>query len=89
MGGGAGKCSALSIESPLYEMKGLKLAIGEKASMQLLRGCRVHWIRSCQRVCDRVASSIDKGKEKAVFRTLASAITYLDDRGHILACFQA
>ena len=40
-------------------MKGLKLAIGEKASMQLLRGCGVHWIRSCQRVCDCVASSID------------------------------
>jgi len=71
------------------EMKGLKLVVGETTATLLLRGCRVHWIRSCQRVCDCVASSTDKGKEKAVFRKLASAITSLDDRTHIIACFQA
>ena len=64
-------------------MKGLKTCTRRKKdSMQLQIGCWVHWIRSCHRVCDRIASSIDKGKEKAVFRTLASAITSLDDRGH-------
>ena len=71
------------------EMKGLKLVMGENAAMQLLKGCRVHWIRSCQRVCDRVVSSLDKRKEKAVFRKLASAVTSLNDRMQIVACFQA
>ena len=47
-------------------MKGLKLALGEEVASQLLRGCQVHWIRSCQRIRDHVISTIGKYKEKAI-----------------------
>ena len=47
------------------EMKGLKLAIGDDQANKLLRGCRVHWIRSCQRVSDKICKS---STEKKVFK---------------------
>ena len=71
------------------ETKGLKLALGEEVASQLLRGCQVHWIRSCQRICDHVISTTGKYKEKAIFRTLSSAITSLHNQSEIIACFQA
>ena len=71
------------------EMNGLKLAVGETAAMQLLRGCQVHWIRSCQRICERVSTSKDKRKEMSIFKKLASAITSLNDCAQIIACFEA
>ena len=71
------------------ETKGLKLALGEEVASQLLRGCQVHWIRSCQRICDHVISTTGKYKEKAIFRALSSAITSLHNQSEIIACFQA
>lgn len=68
------------------EMKGLKLAIGDEHANKLLKGCRVHWIRSCQRVCDRICKS---SIEKNVFKTLSTAITCLKKPTNIIACFQA
>ena len=41
------------------EISGLGEAIGKEAK-KLLRGCKIHWARSYQRVRDRVASSFDK-----------------------------
>ena len=32
------------------EIKGLKNAIGQETAAKLLRGCKVHWLRSFQRV---------------------------------------
>ena len=75
--------------SEQIKMKGLKLALGEEVASQLLRGCQVHWIRSCQRICDRVILTTGKHKEKAIFRTLSSAITSLHNQSEIIACFQA
>ena len=71
------------------EMKGLKLALGEEVASQHLRDCQVHWIRSCQRICDRVISTTGKHKEQAIFRTLSSAITSLHNQSKIVAFFQA
>ena len=68
------------------EMKGLKLAIGEEHANTLLRGCQVHWIRSCQRVCDRICKS---STEKNVFKTLSAAITCLHKQTNVIACFEA
>jgi len=67
--------SGIVIDWSKAEMKGLKLVIGETTGTQLLRGCRVHWIRSCQRVCDRVASSTDKEKDAIV-------VLKFNKRGH-------
>ena len=39
------------------EAEGLKLAVGEKTGNLLLKGCKVHWIRSYQRVADKVCKN--------------------------------
>ena len=46
------------------EIKGLQLAVGDKQAEELLKGCKVHWLRSCQRVADSVSSSQNKPLEK-------------------------
>ena len=42
------------------EIKGLGSAVGKELVISLLRGCRVHWTRSWQRVRDHVATTKDK-----------------------------
>ena len=68
------------------EMKGLKLAIGDEHAKKLLKGCQVHWIRLCQRVCDRICKSSTKIN---VFKAMSTAITCLKKPTNIIACFQA
>ena len=34
------------------EIKGLQLAVGKAQAEELFRGCKVHWLRSSQRVAD-------------------------------------
>lgn len=48
------------------EINGLKAAIGDKPAISLLRGCKVHWIRSCKRLADRVASPRNRELEKNI-----------------------
>ena len=57
------------------EISGLGEAIGKEAAAKLLRGCKIHWARSWQRVRDRIARSSDKPHEKAVFSKIASLIS--------------
>ena len=56
------------------EINGLRKAAGKKMAETLLKGCKVHWHRSCQRVADKVSSSKDKKKEKSVFMKICSQI---------------
>ena len=56
------------------EIRGLSEAVGENLAKSLLRGCRVHWNRSWQRIRDRVATSKDKYMEKMIFSKIASQI---------------
>ena len=70
------------------EVARLRGAIGEDLARKLLKGCKVHWNHSWQRVRDRVASSTDKTFEKAVFGKIASSIVTLPAdpyafRGHL------
>jgi hypothetical protein len=44
------------------EINGLKLAVGRDLAEQLLKGCSVHWQRSCQHITDRIVSSKDKAE---------------------------
>ena len=44
-------------------LSGLKKAVGEQKAEELLKGCKVHWQRSCQRIANRVASCIQKQAE--------------------------
>ena len=69
------------------EINGLKSCVGEDEAMQLLKGCKVYWIRSWHRVRDRVVDSTQKIKEKQIFNKIATAITHCD--GHnALECFK-
>ena len=49
------------------EINGMKLAVGKDMAEQLLRGCTVHWQRSCQCIAERVSSHADKQREKSAF----------------------
>ena len=55
------------------EVNGLKKFAGDKVATQLLKGCRVHWIRSWHRVRDKIIGNVKK--EKQIFTKIASAIT--------------
>ena len=70
------------------EINGLKMAVGKKTAENLLKGCKVHWQRSCQHVADKVLSSQDKVKEKGVFLKICSQIQVLESTIKIVACFE-
>ena len=69
------------------EAGGLKLAVGEKLAEELLKGCKVHWQHSCQRIANRVASSKNKQKEKEIFLSIANQIQK-EEPLRIVACFE-
>ena len=69
------------------EAAGLNLAVGEHKAAELLKGCKVHWQRSCQRIANRIASSKNKQKEKEVFLAIANQIQK-QDAIKIVACFE-
>lgn len=70
------------------EINGLKLAVGQDLAEQLLKGCSVHWQRSCQHIADRVISSNDRAKEKKIFLKIAYSIQKLTDSLSVIACFE-
>ena len=70
------------------EISGLKMAVGKKMAESLLKGCKVHWQRSCQRVADKVVSSDDIQREKSLFLKIASQISKLESSVNIVACFE-
>ena len=64
------------------------MAVGKNTAEKLLRGCKVHWQRSCQRVADKVAKSGDRKREKGMFLKISSQIQRLDSTVNIVACFE-
>ena len=71
------------------EINGLRKAAGKKSAEKLLKGCKVHWQRSCQRIADKVLSSQDKKKEKSIFmKIICSQIQKLDSSVNIIACLR-
>ena len=69
------------------EAAGLNLGVGEHKAGELLKGCKVHWQRSCQLIANRIASSKNKQKEK-VFLAIANQIRK-QDAAKIVACFES
>ena len=45
------------IDWSFAEAAGLNLAVGEHKAAESLKGCKVHWQHSCQRIANRIASS--------------------------------
>ena len=70
------------------EIAGLKHVVGEETATQLLKGCKVHWLRSCQRVAERIATSTDKQQEYKVFMSIASKIQLVQSAVDVVACFE-
>ena len=66
----------------------VKKAVG-KIQPRLLKGCKVHWHRSCQHVAEKVLSTEERGREKKVFLQIASKIQTLDSSIGTIACFEA
>ena len=70
------------------EIKGLGNAIGKELAITLLKGCKVHWTRLCQRVRDRIATAKDKVREKGLFSSIASRIPSISARSNIVIAFE-
>ena len=71
------------------QIKGLQHAIGKEKAEQLLKGCKVHWLRSCQRVAEKVSQSHDRSRERNVFESVAKCIPHLKSAVQVIACFEA
>ena len=56
------------------EIGGLSSALGRGKARAVLKGCRVHWTWSWQRVRDCVVSSNNKEREKAIFSLISAAL---------------
>ena len=70
------------------EIKGLGIAVGKELAVTLLKGCKVHWTRSWQRVRDRVVTSEDKVREKRLFSSIASHIPNISAGNNVVAAFE-
>ena len=55
---------------------------------KLLKGCKVHWQHSCQRVAEKVSLSQQREKEKGLFLKICSKIQVLKSSTSIIACFE-
>ena len=63
--------------------------VARAKAMELLKGCKVHWQHSCQRVADRVATSSNRKREKDIFLAIASQVQKLESAVDIVSCFEA
>ena len=68
----------------------LRLVLGEQTANQLLKGCKVHWIRSYQRVADRVCKNQhheNRRVENDAFHLVAAAIQKVSSQQHVYQLF--
>ena len=70
------------------EIKGLRSAVGKEMADKLLKGCKVHWQRSCQHIAETVSLSQQREKEKGLFLKNCSKIQVLESSTSIIACFE-
>ena len=70
------------------EIKGLGNAVGKELAITLLKGCKVHWTRSWQRVRDRIATAKDRVREKGLFSSIASRISSISAGSNIVIAFE-
>ena len=73
------------------EAQGLREAVGEELGNQLLKGCQVHWMRSYQRIPDKVCKIQHPERRKIeneAFKLIAAAIVKVKSRDQVLKLFQ-
>ena len=83
-----GNLRGLIVDWSDAQIKGLQLVIGNEKAEMLLKGCKVHWIRSCQRVAEKVAFSCDRQKERTLFVHVARQIPLFTCAISVVACFE-
>ncbi|PFX32199.1 ATP-dependent DNA helicase RecQ [Stylophora pistillata] len=66
------------------QYKGLQLCLGEELARKVVRGCKVHWQRSVNRVCKLVCRN---ESDSRVFKILASKIETEDEKENVLFLF--
>ena len=59
------------------KIKGIGISMGKELAITHLKGRKVHWTRSRQRVRDHAAISKHKGYEKGLFSSIAPIILFL------------
>ena len=59
--------------------------MGKELAITLLKGCKVHWTRSWQRVRDGIG---DKIREKGLFSSIASRIPNISTGSNIVLAFE-
>jgi len=72
------------------EAKGLREVVGEDVAELVLRGCNVHWVRSYQRVAERVNAGEKKENKRAAvdaFCLISKHIMIVNERQHVLQLF--
>ena len=72
------------------EAKGLREVIGEDTTELVFKGCNVHWIRSYQRVAERVNSNVSKGSRRTAveaFCLIAKHTMIVTEKQHVLQLF--
>ena len=73
------------------EADGLLLAVGEEMANTLLKGCKVHWIRSYQGVADKVCKHQHPEKravEKEAFHLVVSAVQKVQTQQEVFCLFE-
>ena len=69
----------------------MRLVVGKEMANTLLKGCKVHWIRSYQRVADKVCKHQHPEKravEKEAFNLVASAVQKVQTQQQVLQLFE-
>ena len=70
--------------------KGLREVVGEDTVECVLKGCNVHWVRSYQRVAERVNAGVLKGNKRAAveaFCLISKHIMIVNERQYVLQLF--
>ena len=75
------------------EADGLRLAVGDETANLRLKGCKVHWVRSYQRVADKVCKHHHpeiRAVEKEAFTLLAATIqkVHVRTQQHVFQLFE-
>ncbi|EDO33100.1 predicted protein [Nematostella vectensis] len=72
--------AGITVDFSDAEANGLEEPLGKEFTEKVLRGCKVHWCRSYQKVSHRVC----KGKDAiAIFQHIASKIENLEQKGQV------
>ena len=83
-----GATSFLVVDWSDAQIKGLQHAIGKEKAEQLQKGCKVHWLRSCQRIAEKLSRSHDRSRERNVFESIAKCIPHLKSAVQVIACLR-